>query len=88
MEAWASAGVSIPRTSEAQESELTQVDLPAGDPTKYLEPGDILGFIGNAHVGMYVGGGELIDAPQTGEDVEKVALTGWYLDNLDGAVRP
>ncbi len=27
---------------------------------------------------MYVGGGKLIDAPQTGEDVEKVPLSGWY----------
>ncbi len=37
---------------------------------------------------MYVGGGELIDAPQTGMDVEKVPLTGWYSANLDGVVRP
>jgi peptidoglycan DL-endopeptidase CwlO len=88
MEAWASAGVSIPRTSYAQESELPQVDLDPGDVTKYLEPGDILGFIGNAHVGLYVGHGDLIDAPQSGEDVELVSLSGWYLDNLDGAVRP
>ncbi len=88
MTAWASAGVSIPRTSEEQESELPQVDLAAGNVTKYLQPGDILGFIGNAHVGIYVGGGKLIDAPQTGEDVELVALSGWYLSNLDEAVRP
>jgi peptidoglycan DL-endopeptidase CwlO len=88
MQAWASAGVSIPRTSYEQESELPQVDLAAGDVTKYLQPGDILGFIGNGHVGIYVGDGKLIDAPQTGEDVELVSLSGWYLDNLDGAVRP
>jgi cell wall-associated NlpC family hydrolase len=88
MTAWASGGVSIPRTSESQESELPQVDIPAGNATKYLEPGDILGFIGNAHVGIYIGNDKLIDAPQTGEDVEVVSLTGWYLDNLDGAVRP
>jgi peptidoglycan DL-endopeptidase CwlO len=88
MEAWASAGVSIPRTSYEQESELPQVYLDPGNVEKYLEPGDILGFIGNGHVGIYVGNGDLIDAPQTGQDVELVPLTGWYLDNLDGAVRP
>jgi peptidoglycan DL-endopeptidase CwlO len=81
-QAWAFAGVSIPRTSYEQMSELPAVS------TSELEPGDILGFIGNGHVGMYVGGGYLIDAPQTGEDVEKVKLAGWFLDNLDGAVRP
>ena len=53
-----------------------------------LQPGDILEFAGDSHVGMYVGGGMLIDAPHTGLDVEKVALTGWYKPKLDGAVRP
>jgi peptidoglycan DL-endopeptidase CwlO len=88
MQAWAYAGVSIPRTSYEQESELPQVYLDPGDPAKYLQPGDILGFIGNGHVGLYVGNNELVDAPQTGLDVELVPLSGWYLDNLDGAVRP
>jgi hypothetical protein len=37
---------------------------------------------------MYVGGGYLIDAPVPGKNVEKVALSGWYLSELDGAVRP
>jgi peptidoglycan DL-endopeptidase CwlO len=82
MEAWASAGVSIPRVSYDQMSDLPAVSL------SDLQPGDILGFADNSHVGMYVGGGYLIDAPQTGEDVEKVALSGWYKEELDGAVRP
>ena len=88
MEAWASAGVSIPRTSYDQEADLPQVDLAPGDPEKYLEPGDILGFAGNSHVGIYVGGGKLIDAPHTGADVELISLTGWYSEELDEAVRP
>jgi peptidoglycan DL-endopeptidase CwlO len=81
MMAWASAGVSIPRTS------YEQATLPAVS-TSDLQPGDILEFNGDSHVGIYVGGGDLIDAPQTGMDVEKVALSGWYAENLDGAVRP
>jgi len=80
--AWASAGVSIPRTSYGQAT------LPAVS-TSALQPGDILEFAGDSHVGIYVGGGMLIDAPQPGMNVEKVSLSSsWYASNLDGAVRP
>jgi cell wall-associated NlpC family hydrolase len=82
MSAWASAGVSIPRTSYGQAT-LPAVSL------SDLQPGDILEFAGDSHVGIYVGGGELIDAPQPGQNVEKVALSSsWYQSNLDAAVRP
>ncbi len=82
MSAWAAAGVSIPRTSYGQAT------LPAVS-TSALQPGDILEFAGDSHVGIYVGGGMLIDAPQPGMTVEKVSLnSSWYAANLDGAVRP
>jgi peptidoglycan DL-endopeptidase CwlO len=82
MSAWAAAGVAIPRTSEGQAS------LPSV-PTSALQPGDILEFAGDSHVGIYVGGGMLIDAPQPGMTVEKVSLSSsWYAANLVGAVRP
>jgi cell wall-associated NlpC family hydrolase len=80
--AWASAGVSIPRTSYGQAT------LPAVSRSA-LQPGDILEFAGDSHVGIYVGGGMLIDAPQPGMNVEKVSLnSSWYAGNLDGAYRP
>ena len=80
--AWASAGVSIPRTSYGQAT-LPHVS------TSALQPGDILEFAGDSHVGIYVGGGWLIDAPQPGMNVEKVRLSSsWYAQNLDGAVLP
>ena len=82
MASWAAAGVSIPRTSYEQWDDLPHV------PMSQIEPGDILVFNDAGHVGIYVGGGMLIDAPQTGMDVEKVALSGWYAETLDGAVRP
>jgi len=82
MAAWASAGVSIPRTSYGQAT-LPAVSLSA------LQPGDILEFAGDSHVGIYVGGGMLIDAPQPGMNVEKVSMSSsWYAANLDAAVRP
>ena len=79
--AWAFAGVAIPRTS------YEQAGLPAV-PEADLEPGDIMEFSGDGHVGIYVGGGMLIDAPHTGAVVEKVAFSGWFTANFDGAVRP
>ena len=79
--AWAAAGVAIPRTSEEQ------ADLPEV-PESELQPGDILEFLGEGHVGIYVGNNELIDAPQTGENVQEVSFTGWYQENFDFAVAP
>jgi len=89
--AWGYAGISIPRVSYDQMASLPAVPLHTSSgafTTRYLHPGDILGFAGNSHVGMYVGGGYVVDAPVPGQNVEKVALAGWYLSNLDGAVRP
>jgi len=82
MEAWAHAGISIPRTSYEQWDDLTSV------PVADVQPGDILVFLDGGHVGIYVGGDKLIDAPQTGENVELVPFTGWYRENLVGVVRP
>jgi peptidoglycan DL-endopeptidase CwlO len=82
MASWASAGVSIPRTSFAQWDGLPHV------PESQMQPGDILVFNGEGHVGIFVGDGMLIDAPHTGAVVEKIALSGWYQSTLDGVVRP
>jgi peptidoglycan DL-endopeptidase CwlO len=81
--AWASAGVQIPRDSYEQWAALPHV------PVSSIEPGDLLIYNGEGHVAMYVGGGYIIDAPQTGLDVEKIPMsTPWYADNLDGVLRP
>ena len=81
--AWASAGVQIPRDSYEQFAALPHVPLAS------IEPGDILVYNGEGHVAVYVGGGYIIDAPQTGLDVEKIPMsTPWYAGNLDGVLRP
>ncbi len=80
--AWAYAGVAIPRDSYGQATlpHVSQANL---------QPGDIIEFAGESHVGIYVGGGYLIDAPQPGMNVEKVSLSSpWYAQNYDFAVQP
>ena len=81
--AWAAAGVQIPRDSYGQWAALPHVPLSS------IEPGDLLIYNGEGHVAIYVGGGYIIDAPQTGMNVEKIPeSTSWYASNLDGVLRP
>ena len=81
--AWASAGVSIPRTTYDQWAELPHI------PLSDLEPGDLILYNGESHVAMYVGDGYIVDAPHTGAVVERISeSTSWYADGADGAVRP
>jgi peptidoglycan DL-endopeptidase CwlO len=81
-QAWAAAGVFIPRTSQEQWSALPHVSL------ANIQPGDILEFNGLGHVALYVGNGMLIDALHTGVPVEHVPFDGWYKQTFDGALRP
>lgn len=64
-------GVSLPRTSEEQATVGTAVPGLAE-----AQPGDLLFFAGSdgtasapGHVGIYIGNGQMIDAPYTGTDV-------------------
>ena len=81
--AWAAAGVTIPRVTYDQWAALPHIA------TSAIQPGDLLFYDGEGHVAMYVGGGYIIDAPQTGMNVQKLPMdTGWYASTFDGAVRP
>ena len=81
--AWAAAGISIPRTTYSQWAALPHIASSA------IQPGDLLYYDGEGHVAMYVGGGYIIDAPQTGMDIQKIPMNNsWYASNFDGAVRP
>ncbi len=83
MQAWAAAGIAIPRDTYEQWAALPHVS------TSSLEPGDLLYYNGIGHVAMYVGGGMIIDAPTEGEPVRELPMsTSWYADSLDGAARP
>jgi len=79
--AWRQAGVDLPRTAAAQYDAVAHVSL------SDLQPGDLLfwGYGGISHVGMYVGGGDIIDAPDTGDVVRIQAI---WDNGLVGAGRP
>ncbi|GAA1409861.1 C40 family peptidase [Kitasatospora putterlickiae] len=64
--AYAQAGVSLPRTSQAQANAGTQI----GSDISKAQPGDLVIFYGDRHhVGIYVGGGQVIHAPKPGASV-------------------
>ena len=53
-----------------------------------LRPGDLVFFDGLGHVGLWIGHGRFIHAPQTGEVVSVASLShGWYARTYSGAVR-
>ncbi len=64
-QAWAAAGVSLPRVAKDQFTATTRISFAD------LEPGDLVFFEkGIGHVGIYVGDGVMLDAPHTGAVVQ------------------
>jgi cell wall-associated NlpC family hydrolase len=80
MYAWGKAGVSLPHSAAAQYNSLPHV------PVDSLAPGDLV-FYGHSihHVGIYIGGGQMINAPQTGETVRVDSI---FRRDFAGAARP
>lgn len=65
--AYGSIGVRLPRTSQQQ--------MTVGEPVdrKNIQPGDLM-FPYPGHVVMYVGGGKIVEAPRTGENVRTASV--------------
>jgi cell wall-associated NlpC family hydrolase len=81
MYAWAAAGVSIPHQSSAQFNLGTPV------PANQLAPGDLVFFYSDIHhVGLYIGNGNMVHAPTTG-DVVKVTSVSVFGSDYMGARR-
>ncbi|PWI15594.1 hypothetical protein DI272_16515 [Streptomyces sp. Act143] len=79
-QAWGHAGRPIPRTSQEQWAQLPRVAL------RELRPGDLVIYFPKAtHVAMYLGGGQVVQAPRTGEKVKVSPLAS---HPILGAVRP
>lgn len=64
------AGISLPRTSQAQGGCGVAVSNP--------QPGDIVCY--GTHVGIYIGNGQMIHAPKPGDVVKIASVYGspWY----------
>jgi cell wall-associated NlpC family hydrolase len=80
MWAWAQAGVALPHNSGMQYSATPRVDQ------SDWQPGDLL-FFGSPihHVGMYIGNGQMVEAPYTGAQVRVVPASR---SDYVGAGRP
>jgi cell wall-associated NlpC family hydrolase len=85
--AYQAARIIIPRTSEAQWSALPHVPLAQLQPGDlvFFDPGEFLAGL-PGHVGIYIGSGEMIDAPHTGATVRIENLANWPTPM--GAARP
>jgi cell wall-associated NlpC family hydrolase len=80
--AFGQMGVSVPHSSYSQ--------FGMGSPVSrdQLQPGDLVFFNGAGHVGIYIGGGQFIHAPHTGDVVKISSLSdSWYAATYDGARR-
>lgn len=69
--AYRQAGVSLPRTTYGQRNAGRIVSV------SQIQPGDLVFYLDYGHMGMYIGGGQLIHAPQTG-DVVKISSLYMY----------
>ena len=81
MRAWEAAGVSLSHNAAAQQGETRSVSR--GN----LQPGDLVFFGSPAyHVAIYIGNGNVIAAPHTGDVVKIESLSS--MPNYSGAGRP
>jgi cell wall-associated NlpC family hydrolase len=84
MYVFAQVGISLPHYTVAQWNYPGAVSVPRNE----LQPGDLVFFAGLGHVGIYVGNGQFIHAPHTGDVVRIDSLSeGWYASEYDGAKR-
>lgn len=76
---WGQAGVSLPHSAAGQYADTTRV------PMSQIQPGDLVFYYSPVdHVGLYVGGGQMIVADHTGTLVRYASI---YRPGLDGAGR-
>jgi cell wall-associated NlpC family hydrolase len=77
MYVYAQLGISLPHYTVAQWNASVPVSSP--------EPGDLVFFNGLGHVGIYIGGGQFVNAPHTGSVVRIDSLSSF--GGFDGARR-
>jgi peptidoglycan DL-endopeptidase CwlO len=83
MYVYAQVGISLPHNAAAQYSSVGVYV-----PQDQLEAGDLVFFDGLGHMGIYIGGGQFIHAPHTGDVVKISSLSdSWYASTYVGAKR-
>ena len=78
---FAQIGISLPHSTYA----LWNVGTPVS--RDQLQPGDLVFFNGLGHMGIYIGGGQFIHAPHTGDVVKISSMSGYYSSAYMGARR-
>jgi len=78
---YAQVGVRLPHNAAMQFQLGTPVSM------SQLQPGDLVFFHGLGHMGIYIGGGNFIHAPRTGDVVKVSPMSGWYAQRFVGARR-
>jgi peptidoglycan DL-endopeptidase CwlO len=82
MYVYAKVGVSLPHHA------ASQYGMGTGVSRDQLQPGDLVFFNGLGHAGIYIGGGQFIHAPHTGDVVKISSLSdSWYAATYVGARR-
>jgi peptidoglycan DL-endopeptidase CwlO len=81
MYVFAQVGISLPHNAAMQYGYGSPVSR------ENLQPGDLVFFNGLGHMGIYIGGNQMIHAPHTGDVVKISPLTGWYAETYVGARR-
>jgi len=79
MYVYAQLGISLPHYTVAQWNATEPIS------SSQMEPGDLVFFNGLGHVGIYIGGGQFVDAPHTGSVVRIDTLSNF--GGFDGARR-
>ena len=82
MYVYAQVGISLPHNAAMMYSYGSPVSR------AQLAPGDLVFFSGLGHMGIYIGGGQFIHAPHTGDVVKISSLNdSWYASSYYGARR-
>ena len=71
---FAAFGKQLPRTAGAQKAVCTPIS------ESQLQPGDLV-FWGVTHVGIYIGGGNFVHAPTTGDHVKVTSMNYYHPDS-------
>jgi peptidoglycan DL-endopeptidase CwlO len=79
MYVYAQLGISLPHYTVAQWNSTIPIS------SSELQPGDLVFFDGLGHVGIYIGGGQFVDAPHTGSVVRVDSMSGF--GSFNGARR-